>query len=284
MRKDLHEANRLSWNAATVAHNSYKGDQAAFSRNGGPTLFPEELELLGAVAGLNVLHLQYNAGQDGLSLARLGADVHCAAIVLGGGAASLLPRGSRRSRCAPGCASLLAVGPLYISAHPRAPRPLASQTRAGLRARAPPATGGVRLPPDPRYCVAVSLPRRGGEEVFAPRKGQYTGTREKGLGEGQPGEPMHPRTAPRARVSAPCRLAACTGVSRHIAAGFRRDGLSHSVWGIHGLPHSGSRIAFPIRLDRQRPPHGCIRVVSDRSHAHAALPAARDRSGPGTRD
>ena len=35
MKKDLHEANRLSWNAATVAHNSHKGDQAAFFRAGG---------------------------------------------------------------------------------------------------------------------------------------------------------------------------------------------------------------------------------------------------------
>ena len=35
MHKDLHEANRLSWNAATVAHNSHKGDQAAFFRAGG---------------------------------------------------------------------------------------------------------------------------------------------------------------------------------------------------------------------------------------------------------
>jgi SAM-dependent methyltransferase len=75
MRKDLHEANRLSWNAATVAHNSHKGDQAAFFREGGSTLFPEELELLGEIAGRSLLHLQCNAGQDSLSLARLGAEV-----------------------------------------------------------------------------------------------------------------------------------------------------------------------------------------------------------------
>ena len=75
MRKDLHEANRLSWNAATIAHNSHKGDQAAFLRGGGSTLFPEELDLLGDVAGLSLLHLQCNSGQDSLSLARLGADV-----------------------------------------------------------------------------------------------------------------------------------------------------------------------------------------------------------------
>lgn len=75
MKKDLHEANRRSWNAATVAHNSHKGDQAAFFRSGGSTLFPEEAELLGDVRGLRVLHLQCNAGQDSLSIARLGAEV-----------------------------------------------------------------------------------------------------------------------------------------------------------------------------------------------------------------
>ena len=71
----LHEANRRSWNAATRAHNSHKGDQAAFLRAGGSTLFPEEIELLGDLAGRSVLHLQCNAGQDSLSLVRLGARV-----------------------------------------------------------------------------------------------------------------------------------------------------------------------------------------------------------------
>ncbi|MEI2300370.1 class I SAM-dependent methyltransferase [Ensifer sp. MJa1] len=75
MRNDMHEANRLSWNAATVAHNSHKGDQAAFFRAGGSTLYPEEVELLGDLAGLDLLHLQCNSGQDSLSLARLGASV-----------------------------------------------------------------------------------------------------------------------------------------------------------------------------------------------------------------
>ncbi|SFO67501.1 Methyltransferase domain-containing protein [Variovorax sp. PDC80] len=75
MKPELHEANRLSWNAATLAHNSHKGDQAAFFRDGGSTLFPEEAGLLGEVKGLSVLHLQCNAGQDSLSIARLGAEV-----------------------------------------------------------------------------------------------------------------------------------------------------------------------------------------------------------------
>lgn len=75
MEKNLHEANRLSWNAATLAHNSHKGDQAEFFRRGGSTLFPEELALLGDMADETLLHLQCNAGQDSLSLARLGARV-----------------------------------------------------------------------------------------------------------------------------------------------------------------------------------------------------------------
>ncbi|MFZ5445303.1 MAG: class I SAM-dependent methyltransferase [Myxococcota bacterium] len=70
------EQNRRSWNAATVAHNSHKGDQAAFLRKkGATTLFPEELALLGPLRGRSLLHLQCNAGQDTLSLARRGAHV-----------------------------------------------------------------------------------------------------------------------------------------------------------------------------------------------------------------
>src|SRR5262245_52108836 len=75
IRRDLHEENRLSWNAATAAHNSHKADQAQFLAGGGTTLHPEELELLGPLAGQRVLHLCCNSGQDTLSLARLGAQV-----------------------------------------------------------------------------------------------------------------------------------------------------------------------------------------------------------------
>jgi SAM-dependent methyltransferase len=75
IRSDLHEINRMSWNAATVRHNSHKQDQAGFLRGGGSTLFPEELELLGEVAGCHVLHLLCNSGQDTLSLAARGANV-----------------------------------------------------------------------------------------------------------------------------------------------------------------------------------------------------------------
>lgn len=74
--KNLHEANRQSWNAATAAHNSHKGDQAAFLRSGGSTLFDDEIALLGDVEGKTLLHLQCNAGQDTLSIAsQLGAIV-----------------------------------------------------------------------------------------------------------------------------------------------------------------------------------------------------------------
>ncbi|HWQ13378.1 MAG TPA: class I SAM-dependent methyltransferase [Roseiflexaceae bacterium] len=75
MRKDLHEVNRLAWNEATKAHNSHKADQARFLREGGSTLYPEELELLGELRGKTLLHLQCNAGQDTLSLASRGARV-----------------------------------------------------------------------------------------------------------------------------------------------------------------------------------------------------------------
>ena len=74
-RTDLHEANRLSWNAATVAHNRHKPDQAGFLRGGGSTLFPEEIGLLGPVQGQAVLHLLCNSGQDTLGIAALGAEV-----------------------------------------------------------------------------------------------------------------------------------------------------------------------------------------------------------------
>jgi SAM-dependent methyltransferase len=75
LARELHEDNRRSWNSATRAHNSHKGDQAAFLRSGGSTLFPEEVELLGDVAGRRLVHLQCNSGQDTLGLAALGADV-----------------------------------------------------------------------------------------------------------------------------------------------------------------------------------------------------------------
>lgn len=64
---------RRSWNHATRNHNAHKGDQARFLREGGDTLFSEELALLGDMRGKQLVHLQCNAGQDTLCLARRGA-------------------------------------------------------------------------------------------------------------------------------------------------------------------------------------------------------------------
>lgn len=73
--REAHARNRAAWNEATRRHNAHKADQAGFLRGGGSTLFPEELALLGDVAGQRVVHLCCNAGQDTLSLAAQGADV-----------------------------------------------------------------------------------------------------------------------------------------------------------------------------------------------------------------
>lgn len=71
-----HQLNRLSWNEGAKAHNSHKGDQAAFFRVGGNTLFPEEAGFLQGIQGKTLLHLQCNCGQDSLSIVRhLGARV-----------------------------------------------------------------------------------------------------------------------------------------------------------------------------------------------------------------
>jgi 2-polyprenyl-3-methyl-5-hydroxy-6-metoxy-1,4-benzoquinol methylase len=73
--RQLREQNRRSWNMVVPAHNSHRANQGAFFQNGGLTLFPEELALLGAVNGKTIAHLLCNAGQDTLSLAQLGATV-----------------------------------------------------------------------------------------------------------------------------------------------------------------------------------------------------------------
>lgn len=73
--RDIREQNRRSWNAVAGAHESHRGDLAAFFAGGGSTLFPEDLELLGDLSGKALLHLQCNAGGDSISLAALGARV-----------------------------------------------------------------------------------------------------------------------------------------------------------------------------------------------------------------
>lgn len=74
--KAKHEANRLSWNVATQQHDSHRRELDVFFKQGGHTLFPEEMELLGDIRGKRLLHLQCNNGLDSLSIAaQLGADV-----------------------------------------------------------------------------------------------------------------------------------------------------------------------------------------------------------------
>ncbi|MGE0784576.1 MAG: class I SAM-dependent methyltransferase [Sandaracinaceae bacterium] len=70
-----YDSTRRSWNAATRNHNAHKGDQARFLREGGDVLFEDELELLGPLDQKTLAHLQCNAGQDSLCLARRGAVV-----------------------------------------------------------------------------------------------------------------------------------------------------------------------------------------------------------------
>lgn len=64
----LHEETRKSWNVATRAHNAHKPGQGAWLRDH-TTLFPDEVGLLGDVAGRELLHVCCNSGQDTVSLA-----------------------------------------------------------------------------------------------------------------------------------------------------------------------------------------------------------------------
>lgn len=73
--RSAHEQNRRSWNEATRAHGEHRPNQASFFREGGTTLYDEELQMLGDVESCDVAHLMCNAGHDSVSLARLGASV-----------------------------------------------------------------------------------------------------------------------------------------------------------------------------------------------------------------
>ncbi|MGV9013013.1 MAG: class I SAM-dependent methyltransferase [Flavobacteriales bacterium] len=73
--QDSFELNRALWNARTEHHmGSEFYDVEGFLR-GSNSLSEKEIELLGEVAGKDVLHLQCHFGQDTLSLARMGANV-----------------------------------------------------------------------------------------------------------------------------------------------------------------------------------------------------------------
>lgn len=74
LHRHLREQNKRSWEAVVPAHHSHRAGLAAFLRDGGVTVFPEELELLGELAGKKLVHLMCNTGQDTLSFARLGAE------------------------------------------------------------------------------------------------------------------------------------------------------------------------------------------------------------------
>jgi len=71
--REAHQTNREAWNEITPVHNAHKKDQAKFLREGGTTLFPEDLALFEQetrdFSELRVVHLQCNSGQDTLSLA-----------------------------------------------------------------------------------------------------------------------------------------------------------------------------------------------------------------------
>ena len=56
-------------------HDSHRANLPGFLRDGGSTLFPEEVGLLGDLGGKTLLHLQCNSGGDSISLAGLGARV-----------------------------------------------------------------------------------------------------------------------------------------------------------------------------------------------------------------
>lgn len=69
------DINRASWNARTAVHiESDFYDMPAFL-SGKTSLKSIELEILGNITGMEILHLQCHFGQDTLSLARMGAKV-----------------------------------------------------------------------------------------------------------------------------------------------------------------------------------------------------------------
>ncbi len=74
MSDNYKELNRISWNERTAAHlasDFYDNESFISGRN---SLNSIELELLGDLNGISVLHLQCHFGQDTISLTRLGAE------------------------------------------------------------------------------------------------------------------------------------------------------------------------------------------------------------------
>jgi SAM-dependent methyltransferase len=72
---DALRANNALWDEWTKIHETSEFYDLAAFRKGGIRLHPYELEEIGPVEGLDVLHLQCHFGMDTLSFARLGARV-----------------------------------------------------------------------------------------------------------------------------------------------------------------------------------------------------------------
>ena len=77
MSADPHETNRAWWDERAALHPDTPLYREAIERlrRGGDALLPLDDEVLGDLAGLDVLHLQCHIGTDTLSLARRGARV-----------------------------------------------------------------------------------------------------------------------------------------------------------------------------------------------------------------
>jgi SAM-dependent methyltransferase len=69
------EINKKAWNARTEHHIDSDFYDVEGFKKGKSSLNQFELDLLGDVSGLSILHLQCHFGQDTLSLARMGAKV-----------------------------------------------------------------------------------------------------------------------------------------------------------------------------------------------------------------
>lgn len=70
---DYLETNKASWNNKVNFHISSEFYNVEAWKNGKSSLHDIELNLLGAVSGKSILHLQCHFGQDTISLARMGA-------------------------------------------------------------------------------------------------------------------------------------------------------------------------------------------------------------------
>lgn len=75
MEDEWFEANRQGWNLRTTVHRESDFYDVEGWRHGKSSLNAIELEEMGEVSGLKLLHLQCHFGQDTLSWARLGAKV-----------------------------------------------------------------------------------------------------------------------------------------------------------------------------------------------------------------